>query len=70
MQGYQTVFFLLQGAAVALTLRLKPRGISTAAGVAATFTFNLMTGVLLFASVNAVLPFYVNPVPLWGQGRP
>ena len=65
LQGYQTVFFLLQGLAVALTLRLKPRGLAAAASVAATFLFNVATGVLFFASVDSVVPFYENRVPLW-----
>lgn len=65
VQGYQTAFFLLQGLAVAATIRLKPRGPDAAAAVAATFAFNVASGVLFFASVNGVLPFYVNDVPLW-----
>jgi hypothetical protein len=70
VQGYQTAFFLLQGVAVAATLRVKPRGATAAACVAATFTFNVATGVLFFASVNRVIPFYDHPVPLWDESRP
>jgi hypothetical protein len=70
VQGYQTAFFLLQGLAVAATARLKPRGAAAAGWVAATFAFNLLTGVLFFASVNRVVPFYDNPVPLWDEPRP
>ena len=65
VQGYQTAFFLLQGLAVATTLRLSPRGVAAVASIAATFTFNVLTGVLFFASVDEVLPFYVNDVPVW-----
>ena len=63
--GYQTAFFLVQGLAAAITLRLRPRGIAAAASIAATFAFNLATGILFFASVDQVLPFYVNDVPVW-----
>jgi hypothetical protein len=67
VQGYQTAFFLLQGVAVAATLRAKPRGMTAAACVAATFTFNVATAVLFFASVNRVIPIYRHPVPLWDE---
>jgi hypothetical protein len=70
VQGYQTGFFLVQGLAVAATARVKPRGVAAGGWVAATFAFNLLTGVLFFASVNRVLPFYDNPVPLWDEPRP
>jgi D-alanyl-lipoteichoic acid acyltransferase DltB (MBOAT superfamily) len=65
IQGFQTTFFLLQGLAVAATMRLRPRGLAAAACVVATFAFNMATGVLFFASVNELLPFYRNSVPLW-----
>ena len=65
VQGYQTAFFLVQGLAVAITLRLHPRGVAAAASIAATFAFNVLTGVLFFASVDEVLPLYVNDVPVW-----
>jgi hypothetical protein len=65
IQGYQTAFFLLQGVAVATTIRVKPRGMAAVAWVAATFAFNVASGVLFFGSVNGLLPFYQNPVPLW-----
>lgn len=65
VQGYQTTFFQLQGLAVAATIRLKPRGPAAAAAVVATFAFNLTGGVLFFASVDGVFPFYVNDLPLW-----
>ena len=64
VQGYQTAFFLLQGIAVAATMRMRPRGWAAAAAVAMTFAFNLATGVLFFASVNGVVPFYQNAAPL------
>jgi hypothetical protein len=65
VRGYQTTFFLLQGLAVAATMRFKPRGLGATVSVVATFAFNVATGVLFFASVNELLPFYRNDVPLW-----
>jgi hypothetical protein len=65
VRGYQTAFFLVQGLAVAATMRLKPRGAAVALTVVLTLAFNLASGFLFFASVNQVLPFYRNPVPLW-----
>lgn len=59
--GYQTMFFLIQGIAAALTPRV-PR---TATTIALTFAFNLTTSVLFFASVAAVLPLYDNALPPW-----
>lgn len=58
VQGYQTAFFLIQGAAVAATARLRPRGWRAPRWVAVTFAFNLLTTVVFFASVNQVVPFY------------
>lgn len=58
IQGYQTVFFLLQGCAVAATERIKPRGWQTIPWNAGTLAFNLATSVLFFASLNEVVPFY------------
>jgi hypothetical protein len=65
VQGYQAAFFLAQGLAVAATLRVKPRGLWVVPWVAGTFAFNVATGVLFFGSVNGLLPFYRNWVPLW-----
>jgi hypothetical protein len=59
IQGYQTAFFLLQGCAVAATARVKPRGLGAIPWIAATLAFNLATGILFFASVNELVPFYV-----------
>ena len=67
VQGLQTAFFLVQGVAVAATMRLRPRGVGAAVAVAATFAFNVATGVLFFASVAQVVPFYDNELP-FGPG--
>ena len=67
VQGYQAAFFLLQGLAVAATLRIKPRGTRAVFWTAATLAFNLATGVLFFASLNQVLPIYQHRVPLWDE---
>jgi D-alanyl-lipoteichoic acid acyltransferase DltB (MBOAT superfamily) len=65
VQGYQAAFFLVQGLAVAATLRVRPKGPWVAPCVAGTFAFNVVSGVLFFGSVNGLLPFYRNRVPLW-----
>ncbi|HEY8077992.1 MAG TPA: MBOAT family O-acyltransferase [Labilithrix sp.] len=57
VQGWQTAFFMVQGVAVAATLRLRPRrGLATVA----TFAFNAMTSVLFFESVNQLVPFWAT----------
>jgi hypothetical protein len=58
VQGYQTAFFALQGAAVAATLRLRPRGKLMIPCTLLTLLFNLVTSVLFFMSLDEVLPFY------------
>lgn len=58
VQCYQMAFFLIQGVAVALTLKLRPEGRGRVLGIAATLAFNLATGTLFFASIDEVLPFY------------
>jgi hypothetical protein len=65
VQGFQTAFFLLNGCAATATLRLRPRGWRAAAAVVLTFLFGLTTGVLFFASVNHVVPFYDRELPGW-----
>jgi hypothetical protein len=68
VQGYQTVFFLLQGCAAAATLRIRPNGWSAMLWGAATLGFNLATAVFFFASVNGMVPFYSRGVPPWLAG--
>jgi hypothetical protein len=64
VRGYQTAFFLVQGLAVAATLGVKPpEGWRRAPWVAATFAFNLATGVLFFTCLNDVIPFYQRRPP-------
>jgi hypothetical protein len=58
VEGYQSAFFLTQGVAAALTMRLRPRGLAAAVGIAATLAFNLATSALFFASVDGMVPFY------------
>ena len=69
VQGYQSAFFALQGVAVAMTLRIRPRR-RWAAGlwITATLAFNLLSSVLFFASIHAVTPFYSRGLPYWLQG--
>src|SRR5262249_40362898 len=63
VQGYQMAFFLLQGAAVAATMRVRPKGWRQVPWIAATIAFNLATATLFFASVGEVFPFYVQRGP-------
>jgi MBOAT, membrane-bound O-acyltransferase family len=58
LQGWQAVFFLIQGVAAAASIRLRPTGWRLALGQFLTVTFNLATSVFFFQSVNSVLPFY------------
>jgi hypothetical protein len=61
VQGWQLLFFLLQGLAVVVTRRIRPRGRITLLWVVGTWVFNLASSVLFFLSVNQVLPFYWVP---------
>jgi hypothetical protein len=69
VQGWQMVFFLIQGAAVAATQRARPKGWRVFPWMIGTFVFNVATSVFFFASVNAILPFYSGTLPLWLRPR-
>jgi hypothetical protein len=58
--GWSFLFFMIQGLATVATIRLRPRGWTRALGILLTLVFNLVTSVLFFACVEAVLPFYVE----------
>ncbi len=58
VQGYQSAFFLLQGVAVVATGKVRPKGPARFAGMAATLAFNLASGLLFFASLDEIVPFY------------
>jgi hypothetical protein len=66
IQGYQTAFFLVQGLAVAATLGVKPKGWRAVPCTVGTLGFNLASSVLIFASVNEVMPLYTGRVALSG----
>ena len=53
-------FFLVQGLAVIATLRVRPRGRAAVLGILLTFAFNVATGPLFLAAMNAVVPFFVS----------
>jgi hypothetical protein len=58
VQGYQTIFFALHGAAVAATVHVRPqRGLAPLMFLA-TLAFNLAASVFFFRSVDEVVPFY------------
>jgi hypothetical protein len=58
--GSQMAFFMIEGIAVAATLRLRPRGWLKWPAIVLTFVFNVAAVRIFLASVNAVVPFYVN----------
>ena len=58
VRGLQAAFFLIQGAASAATLRVRPKGWRRAVGIVATLAFNLVTSVLFFDGINRIAPFY------------
>jgi hypothetical protein len=68
VQGYQTAFFMLQGCAVAATVRVRPAGWRAAPWMTGTLAFNLASSVLFFASMNGVVPFYSRGLPAWLEG--
>lgn len=65
VQGYQLAFFLLQGAAVVLTMRIKPTGAAALLWGGGTLVFNLLSSVLFFASLQGVGPIYPTGLPAW-----
>ena len=56
--GTQMAFFMIQGLAVAATVRVRLRGWGRAGGVVMTFAFNLASVWLFLQSLDAVLPVY------------
>ena len=56
--GYQILFFMLQGIAVAATLRVKPKGLSAIIWIVGTLGFNLLASVLFFTSLDGMILFY------------
>jgi MBOAT, membrane-bound O-acyltransferase family len=65
VQGYQTAFFLLQGIAVAGTMRVRPRGWRAITWAMGTALFVLLSSTLFFASMQGVVPFYSRPFGGW-----
>jgi D-alanyl-lipoteichoic acid acyltransferase DltB (MBOAT superfamily) len=65
VQGYQTAYFALQGVAAALTARVDAAGWKGSLWIAATLVFMLLSSVLFFASIHAVVPFYSRGLPAW-----
>ena len=65
VQGYQTAFFAMQGLAAVATARVKVRGWRRVPWTAVTLAFNMLSSVLFFASIHAVVPFYARGLPHW-----
>lgn len=68
VQGYQTLFFLLQGLGVVATVRVRPAGWRVWPWLGATWSFNLATSLFFFASMNGIFPFYSPGLPKWLAG--
>lgn len=62
-QGYQLVFFLVQGVGVVLTARTKLPAVLRPLGAVLTLGFLVASGVFFMASLDQIIPIYVNPVP-------
>ncbi len=58
VQGWQFLYFALNGLATVATVRIRPHGWMVLPFVAGTFAFNLVLSVIFFRSVNSVFPFY------------
>lgn len=58
VQGWQVLFFMVQGIAAVATLRVRPRGRTALLWWAGTFFFNLATAFFFCQSVDAVIGFY------------
>lgn len=61
--GLQMLFFLLQGAAVALTARIKPRGRAIIGWRLGTWLFMALSSAIFFVSFDLMLPVYPGKSP-------
>ncbi|MCZ6850843.1 MAG: MBOAT family protein [Planctomycetota bacterium] len=68
VQGFPLAFFMVQGCAVAATMRTKPTGHRALIWIAMTIVFNLASSVLFFASLNRLGPYYSDALPRWLGG--
>lgn len=68
LQGFQFLFFLLQGFAVALTQHVNPSGRQAVAWGLGTLAFNVTTSVFFLTSVHGVTGFYQGSLPTWLRG--
>ena len=58
--GSQMLFFAIQGIAVIITAKLRPRGLIPIIAIPATFTFNVLTGVIFMSGMNSVFPIWTT----------
>ena len=63
--GLQMTFFLLQGAAVAATLRVRPKGAKAIWWWLLTWSFMVISSVPFFASFEHMVPVYPLALPAW-----
>ena len=57
-QGWQMLFFMVQGCAAAATLRIRPTDRAAPLWLAGTLAFNLATAMLFCRSMDGVIQFY------------
>jgi hypothetical protein len=70
VQGFQLAFFMIHGAAVAVTQRLRPGGrAAVVAGIAATIIFNIAASLLFCATAAQMFDLYSNQAPAWMHAR-
>jgi hypothetical protein len=64
--GYELAFFIVQGAAVAMSARLRPRTpLARSIAWAATILFMLASSTLFFGGANQIVPWYSRSAPDW-----
>ncbi len=65
VHGYQLAYFLVQGCAVAATMRIRPGRLQVIPWIAGTVAFNLASSMIFFANLNLFVPFYSRALPGW-----
>jgi hypothetical protein len=70
VQGFQLAFFMIHGAAVAATQRLRPRGrAAVVTCIAATILFNIAVSLLFCATAAQMFDLYSSQAPAWMHAR-
>jgi hypothetical protein len=61
VQGWQLLFFMVQGFAAVATMSIRPKGRIALLWIAGTWAFNWASSVFFFMSVDQIRPFYWIP---------